>query len=158
MITLVKFISKIRSRMATATFDDGYAFSRQNDGRSGSRPRLMNQKESITCVAIPTGHVFRWHFLIMVHPKAISGAVENPNSSAPNRAPITTSRPVRICPSTCRTTLRRRLFSTRVWCVSAIPSSHGNPACLIPDHVLAPVPPSWPEIVMCSEWPFVEEE
>ena len=148
------------------------AFSRQKDAaagshayhsvfrksRSRSRPCLMNQKASITCVAIPTGHVFRWHFLIIVHPKALRGAVENPNSSAPKRAPITTSRPVRICPSTCRTILRRRLFSTRVWWVSAIPSSHGNPACLIPDHVLAPVPPSWPEIVMCSEWPFVKEE
>ena len=47
------------------------AFSRQNDAgshayhsvfrksRSRSRLRLMNQKASITCVAIPTGHVFR---------------------------------------------------------------------------------------------------
>ena len=166
MITLLKFDNSFSSKKSVVEWrrqplTTAIAFSRQNDAEKISFSKSSssyNQKASITCVAIPTGHVFRWHFLIMVHPKAISGAVENPNSSAPNRAPITTSRPVRICPSTCRTTLRRRLFSTRVWWVSAIPSSHGNPACLIPDHVLAPVPPSWPEIVMCSEWPFVEEE
>lgn len=42
---------------------------------------------------MPTGQVFRWHFLIMVQPRTISGAVENPISSAPRRAPITMSRP-----------------------------------------------------------------
>ena len=111
----------------------------------------------LTWVAIPTGQVFRWHFLIIVQPMAMRGAVEKPNSSAPSKAPITTSRPVRICPSTCRITLLRRLFSIRVWWVSAMPSSHGKPACLIPDHVLAPVPPSWPEITMCSEWPYYKK-
>jgi hypothetical protein len=37
----------------------------------------------------------------MTQPSAISGAVEKPNSSAPSKAPITTSRPVRMPPSTC---------------------------------------------------------
>src|SRR5437588_769894 len=37
----------------------------------------------------------------MMQPAAIKGAVEKPNSSAPSSAPTTTSRPVRIPPSTC---------------------------------------------------------
>ena len=44
---------------------------------------------------------------------------------------------------------------TSVWCVSEIPSSHGNPADLMPVQLLAPVPPSWPEIVMCSALPCI---
>ena len=47
----------------------------------------------ITCVAMPTGQVLRWHFLIIVHPMAMSGAVLKPISSAPRRAAITTSLP-----------------------------------------------------------------
>ncbi len=54
-----------------------------------------------SCVATPTGQVLRWHLRIMMQPSAISGAVEKPNSSAPSIAPITTSRPVRMPPSTC---------------------------------------------------------
>jgi hypothetical protein len=38
------------------------------------------------CVATPTGQVLRWHFLIMIQPAAISGAVAKPNSSAPSSA------------------------------------------------------------------------
>ena len=57
-------------------------------------------RKSGFCVAIPTGHVFKWHFLIIIQPDAIRGAVENPNSSAPNNAPITTSLPVLSPPST----------------------------------------------------------
>ena len=45
-----------------------------------------------SCVAIPTGHVFRWQTRIMMQPIAISGAVEAPISSAPSSAAITTSR------------------------------------------------------------------
>ena len=63
------------------------------------------------------------------------------------------SSPVRICPSACKTTLERRLFSTSTWCVSATPSSQGKPAFLIPVHELAPVPPSCPEITICSAFP-----
>lgn len=59
---------------------------------------------------------------------------------------------------TWRTTRRRRSFSTRVWWASERPSSHGNPACLIPDHVLAPVPPSWPEMTICSACPLATPE
>lgn len=45
---------------------------------------------------MPTGHVLRWHFLIIVHPMAIRGAVLKPNSSAPSMAAITTSRPRKL--------------------------------------------------------------
>lgn len=58
-----------------------------------------------------------------------------------------------ICPSACNTTLDLRSFITKVWCVSDIPSSHGSPAFLIPVQELAPVPPSCPEIVICSALP-----
>ena len=47
----------------------------------------------LTWVATPTGQVFRWHFLIMVQPRTISGAVLKPNSSAPRSAATTTSWP-----------------------------------------------------------------
>ena len=55
-----------------------------------------------------------------------------------------TSRPVFSCPSTCTTMRSRRPFSSSVCCVSARPSSHGAPACLIDVSRAAPVPPSWP--------------
>ncbi len=101
-------------------------------------------------VATPTGQVFRWHLRIMMQPLTTSGAVAKPNSSAPSMAPTTTSRPVLICPSTCTAMRPRRRLSTSVCCVSASPSSHGVPACLIDDQGLAPVPPSWPAMVTWS--------
>ena len=94
------------------------------------------------CVATPTGHVSRWHTRIMMQPETTSGAVAKPNSSAPSSAPMMTSRPVLICPSTCTTTRSRMLLSMSVCCVSASPSSHGVPACLSEFIGLAPVPPS----------------
>ncbi len=97
---------------------------------------------------MPTGQVLRWHLRIMMQPMAISGAVENPISSAPNRAAMTTSRPVLSPPSVCSTTRLRKSLSTSVWCVSAIPSSHGKPACLMLVSGDAPVPPDSPEIKM----------
>src|SRR5256885_15511685 len=48
----------------------------------------------------------------------------------------------------------RRLFSTSVWCVSARPSSHGVPACLIEESGDAPVPPSCPLIRTTSACAF----
>ena len=107
-----------------------------------------------SCVATPTGQVLRWHLRIMMQPSTTSGAVAKPNSSAPSSAPMTTSRPVFICPSTCTAMRPRRRFSTSVCCVSASPSSHGVPACLIDDTGDAPVPPSWPEIVTWSAFAF----
>src|SRR5206468_10735848 len=72
--------------------------------------------------------------------------ISNPNASAPSKAAITTSRPVRRPPST-RTSMRSRsLLRTRIACVSARPSSHGDPACLIDDSGDAPVPPLCPEM------------
>ncbi len=64
---------------------------------------------------------------IMMQPVAISGPVLNPNSSAPSRAAMTTSRPVLNWPSVCNTIRPRRSFITRVCCVSATPSSQGRP-------------------------------
>ncbi len=78
----------------------------------------------------------------MTQPDTTSGAVANPNSSAPSSAPMITSRPVFICPSTCTTIRSRSPLATRVCCVSANPSSHGIPACLMEVWGLAPVPPS----------------
>ena len=95
---------------------------------------------------MPTGQVLRWHLRIMMQPSTTSGAVAKPNSSAPSSAPMTTSRPVFIWPSTCTAMRPRSRFSTSVCCVSARPSSHGVPACLIDDCGDAPVPPSWPAI------------
>ena len=95
-----------------------------------------------SCVATPTGQVLRWHLRIMMQPAAISGAVAKPNSSAPSSAPTTTSRPVRMPPSTCTAMRLRRPLSTSVCWVSARPISHGEPACLIEVSGEAPVPPS----------------
>lgn len=50
--------------------------------------------------------------------------------------------------------LERRSFKTSTWCVSATPSSHGRPALLMPVQEDAPVPPSCPEITMCSALPW----
>ena len=36
-------------------------------------------RSSGSCVAMPTGHVFRWQARIMMQPVAISGAVEKPH-------------------------------------------------------------------------------
>ena len=65
-----------------------------------------------SCVAMPTGQVFKWQARIMMQPSAISGEVENPNSSAPSSAPTTTSRPVFSWPSTSTVMRLRRSFRT----------------------------------------------
>ena len=95
-----------------------------------------------SCVATPTGQVFRWHLRIMMQPAAISGAVAKPNSSAPSSAPTTTSRPVRSPPSTCTAMRPRKPLRTSVCCVSARPISQGEPAWVSEVSGLAPVPPS----------------
>jgi hypothetical protein len=48
---------------------------------------------------MPTGQVLVWHLRIMMQPMAMSGAVANPNSSAPSSAATAMSRPVFIWPS-----------------------------------------------------------
>ena len=73
---------------------------------------------------------------------AISAALAKPNSSAPEQAAIATSRPVLSWPSVSTRMRPRRSFITRICCVSARPSSHGAPACLIDCSGEAPVPPS----------------
>ena len=99
-----------------------------------------------SCVAMPTGQVLRWHLRIMMQPIATSGVVAKPNSSAPSRAAITTSRPVCSFPSVCTRMRLRRSLSSSTCCVSASPSSHGMPACLIELRGDAPVPPLSPLI------------
>ena len=110
------------------------------------------------CVATPTGQVLRWQTRIMMQPRETSGAVAKPNSSAPNRAAITTSRPVLSWPSVSTAMRDRRLLRTRVWWVSARPSSHGRPACLMEVCGEAPVPPSKPEMRTTSAWALATPE
>ena len=105
-------------------------------------------------VATPTGHVFRWQTRIMMQPITTRGPVEKPYSSAPRSAAMTTSRPVFICPSVCTMMRSRSLFITSTCCVSARPSSHGVPPCLMDVSGEAPVPPSCPEIRTTSECAF----
>ena len=95
-----------------------------------------------SCVAMPTGQVFRWHTRIMMQPDATSAADAKPNSSAPSSAATATSRPVFSWPSVSTRMRPRRSLATRICCVSASPSSHGMPACLIDVSGDAPVPPS----------------
>ena len=97
-------------------------------------------------VAIPTGQVSKLHTRIITHPMVTSGAVANPNSSAPRSAAIATSRPLISLPSVSIRTLSLKPFWISVWCVSASPSSHGSPALWIELLGAAPVPPSYPEI------------
>ena len=56
------------------------------------------------CVATPIGQVSRLQTLIITHPKVTSGAVANPNSSAPRMAAIATSLPDINFPSVSITT------------------------------------------------------
>ena len=99
---------------------------------------------------MPTEQVFRWHLRIMMQPMVISGMVAKPNSSAPSSAAITTSRPVCSLPSVCTLMRLRRSFSSSTCCVSARPSSHGSPACLMELSGEAPVPPLSPEMSTTS--------
>ena len=99
-------------------------------------------RSRLSWVAMPTGQVLRWQTRIMMQPVAISAEVAKPNSSAPSRAPTTTSRPVFIWPSAWRVTRLRRSLSTITCWVSARPISQGMPACLIEESGEAPVPPS----------------
>ena len=107
-----------------------------------------------SCVAMPTGQVPKWHLRIKRQPRETRAEVPKPNRSAPSNAPMTTSRPVFICPSTWTTIRSLRPFKTRVCWVSARPISQGVPAYLIDESGLAPVPPSWPEIRTSSALPF----
>ena len=111
-------------------------------------------RSSGSCVATPTGQVLRWHTRIMMHPEATSAALAKPNSSAPSSAAIATSRPVLSWPSVSTWMRPRRPFITRICWVSASPSSHGTPACLIECSGEAPVPPSCPLISTTSALAF----
>ena len=86
------------------------------------------------------------------------GPVPNPNDSAPKIAALTTSKPVFIPPSVWSLTLCLSPESLKLWCASAKPNSHGEPAYLIEVNGLAPVPPSWPEIVIRSAYAFATPE
>ena len=77
------------------------------------------------CVATPTGQVSRWqtthHYATLHHQRR----GENPYSSAPSKAAMTTSRPVFIEPSAWTTTRSRKPLRSRVCCVSARPKLPG---------------------------------
>ncbi len=111
-------------------------------------------RSSGSCVAMPTGQVFRWQARIMMQPVAISGAVEKPNSSAPSIDAIATSRPVLSWPSVWTVMRERRSLRSSVCCVSARPISHGTPAAWIDDSGEAPVPPSCPAMSTWSAFAF----
>ncbi len=49
-------------------------------------------RSSGSCVAMPTGQVFRWHLRIMMQPIVTSAAVAMPHSSAPSSVAMATSR------------------------------------------------------------------
>ncbi len=113
-------------------------------------------RSSGSCVATPTGQVFRWHLRIMMQPTVTRAAVAMPHSSAPSIVAMAMSLAVRNWPSVCTTIRPRRSLSTSTWCVSARPSSQGAPACLIEVCGLAPVPPSCPLISTTSALPLAD--
>ena len=67
---------------------------------------------------------------------------------------MATSRPVFSCPSVSTRMRPRRSFATSTCCVSARPSSHGMPACLIDVSGEAPVPPESPLMRTTSAFAF----
>ena len=87
-----------------------------------------------------------------MQPIEIIGPVPKPNDSAPRIAALTTSKPVFIPPSVWSLTLCLSPASLKLWCDSAKPNSHGDPAYLIDVSGLAPVPPSCPDIVIKSAY------
>ena len=107
-------------------------------------------RSSSRCEATPTGQLLVWQTRAMMQPVAIMATVPNPYSSPPSAADTSTSRPVRIPPSTRSSTRSRSPLAVRVWCTSASPISTGPPQCLMDEMGDAPVPPSWPETWMTS--------
>ena len=103
---------------------------------------LKQLRSFLFCVAMPTGQVSLEQTRIIMQPRHTSGAVANPNSSAPRSAAMATSLPLISLPSVSRTTLSRRPFSVRHLCASVRPSSQGSPALCMELPGAAPVPPS----------------
>ena len=101
-------------------------------------------------VQTPTGHVFEWHCLTIMHPIATRAVVATPYSSAPIMAAITTSLPVLIPPSVLSVTVCLRLFNVKTWLASVNPISHGIPTYFTLVCGVAPVPPLCPEINIMS--------
>ena len=101
-------------------------------------------------VATPVAQLFKWHIRRYLQPIAIIGPVPKPKLSAPREAALITSKPVFRPPSAWSLTFFLKLLALNVWCVSDKPISHGLPAYLMLDRGLAPVPPSYPEIVIKS--------
>jgi hypothetical protein len=79
---------------------------------------------------------------LMMQPDTTSGAVANPNSSAPRSAAITDVAPGLELPVGLHDDPVAQPLSSSVCWVSARPSSHGPPACLSDVSGEAPVPPS----------------
>ena len=89
---------------------------------------LKRLRKASFWVATPTGQVSRLQTRIIMQPMVTRGAVAKPNSSAPRRAAMATSRPLMSLPSVSMTTRLLKWFCISVWCVSARPSSQGSPA------------------------------
>ena len=75
---------------------------------------LKRLRSSGFCVAIPTGQVSKLQTRIITHPMVTSGAVANPNSSAPRSAAMATSLPVISFPSVSILTLFLSPFIIKV--------------------------------------------
>ena len=103
-------------------------------------------RSSGSWVAMPTGQVFRWQTRIMMQPRAISGGGEAEFLGSQQRRDHHVAAGLDLAVASRAPTRPRRSFITSVWCVSARPSSHGRPACLMRVCGEAPVPPSSPLI------------
>src|ERR1043166_4696461 len=75
-----------------------------------ARPKIVEDESLMR----PGEAELPWQTRIMMQPVATSGAVANPNSSAPSIAAMTTSRPVLSWPSVSTAMRDRRLLRTRV--------------------------------------------
>ena len=113
-------------------------------------PTKCSRRSTAFWVATPVAQLLRWQMRRYLQPIAIIGAVPKPKLSAPRTAAFTTSRPVFMPPSACSRTLPRRPLARSATWASATPSSQGPPAYLMLVSGLAPVPPSWPEMVIMS--------
>ena len=76
-------------------------------------PRKRFRRHSF-CVATPTGQVSRLQTRIIMQPSVTRGAVANPNSSAPRRDAMATSRPLMSLPSVSRMTRLLKWFRISV--------------------------------------------
>jgi len=132
-----RYGQSIRSNDAPPAAPSTHALPRRRRRSSSPRARLALElaAQLRSCVATPTGQVFKWHLRIMMQPSTTSGAVAKPNSSAPRIAPTTTSRPVSSArPPAPRCAREAGLNQSLLRLGEA--ELHGVPACLIDDQAM----------------------